>query len=217
MINPNYENVLVNGILRKRRSPSNTTSSAGYSREATSTNLQPAGQPPAKKTRHERTEESAENVLHIAANAGDNSANLDVSWSAILHQDIEVGGAKVKTEDIIDERDDKLAHNELASTLTHQVSDNNSDCDIADLLNANLDSPVDFLTGDPLDLTVLGASIRAPEWWSDQMQNNNFLDQSAIFQPDNKHPWAEDRTHTDFDLIDTDIHRLFDSSTLSQL
>lgn len=211
MINPNYENMLVNGILRKRRSPL----SSATSREPT-----PVSGGPSSSKRARVDADTSDNVLHIVSAGGSESgsAGLDMSWSAILHQDIDVGGAKVKTEDIIDERDDKLTpghhHHPLnGSSISRQLSDSLSDeYDISELINANLDSPVDLLTGDPLDLTILGSSIRAPDWWSDQAQTNSFLDQSGIFSSGSRHPWQEDRH--DFDNIDADIHRLFDNGSL---
>ena len=102
--------------------------------------------------------------------------SLDFNSNSILLQDIEVGGLKVKTEDIIDcaaTQEDPSA--QPITAFSPPPSDSNSDTSIDDLLgNGDLvanefENPVDFESGQPLDLSINGMSMRPPEWWSESL------------------------------------------------
>ena len=159
---------------------------------------------------------------------------LDFSWGNILSQDIDIGGIRIKTEDIIDEKD------EIASPITSfspPPSDSNSDVALEDLLNtadlAGVDlscEPMDLSSGNALDLSITGHSIKPPDWWSESLNGTlkELMDEaglpisrnglhtpisaSPIRDNEFSHPWAEDKCHLDDAIasFDTDIHNLFD-------
>ena len=173
-----------------------------------------------------------------SSGGGGDEPTLDFNWNSILLQDIDVGGTKVKTEDIIDHPE----HDDIASpiiSLSPPPSDSNSDISIDDLLNnatfaANeFENPIDFESGQPLDLSISGMSLRPPDWWSDSINESkgflspshagNGLDtpvtsQSPMGVTDSSgggladHPWAESRDVIDnaISSFDTDITNLFD-------
>ena len=93
----------------------------------------------------------------------------DFNWTAILNQDIEIGGVRVKTEQIIDNEDS----GPLIAMSPPSSETNSDDLGLDELFSQtdiSMDTPLDCTTHNPLDLTVTGTGIRPPEWWSD-----NFL------------------------------------------
>ena len=155
---------------------------------------------------------------------------LDFNWNSILLQDIDVGGSsKVKVEDGIDH----AAASQIAD-LSPPPSDSNSDVSIEDLLNNaafvnDLDNPIDFDTGEPLDLSISGMSLKPPDWWGDSLNDSKGLlglvvnggrdegcglhtpdmPQSPGEGEDSSHPWQEGEM-----AFDTDITDLFNMSDL---
>ena len=249
--------MFVNGIFKKRRSTARETITS----------------PPLKKIKREMESdfgvlgggigsltpqnslqgmEALEETMQLRlapVDEGDDTLRGDFNWNAILHQDIEVGGVSIKTEDIID---GEASEQELAdgaacpiTALSPPPSDSNSDVALEDLLNAadlagvgvgdpTYDhDPVDLSTS-ALDLTVQGAGIRPPDWWSESM--NKDLMQKAFMSPDHEtassgmhtplapspahdvdlgdysHPWAESRAELDEAIasFDLDLQNLFD-------
>ena len=159
----------------------------------------------------------------------------DFNWNAILDQDIEVGGICIKTEDIIDENSDPT--DSIAcpiTTLSPPPSDNNSDIGIEDFLNSSdlpstLDNPEDLSSssGSPLDLTIQGATIHPPDWWSESMnkdimhrglmspEHNSGLNTplaSPVPDAEFSHPWSDSRIDMDDAIasFDLDLQNLFD-------
>lgn len=232
-INPEFEDMFVNGIFKKRRG---------------STIREPIA-PCAKRIKKESEEGSddgsvvslvddienralikaactassrTDSILHVGPE--DLGDALDLSWSSILNQDIEVGGVHVKTEDIIDCQDSVDAVASSITSLSPPPSDTSSDVALEDLLsaglNTDLDSPFDFTTGDALDLTVSGTCIRRPEAWEvgrpDEYNHsglNTPISPSPIPEMDFSHPWADHRSELDQAIasLDSEIQNLFDS------
>ena len=111
--------------------------------------------------------------------------------------------------------------------LSPPPSDSNSDLGVDDLLfttsphaevtDAEMDSALDFLSGDPLDLTVSGTGLSKPEWWVDVPDLLKSLDHTSsrmstpvMGSPDH-HPWAESREYLDYNIdnFDCDFDNLF--------
>ena len=207
-INPEYSDMFVNGIFKKRRG-----SLSG--RETFLPTM-----PPAKRCRTDDSPRAmrGDTIFHIGADSI--SDVLDISWNTttLLSRDIDVGGVRVKTEDIIDEKENVEAVGTI-TPLSPPTSEGDTDVGLDDLLGAGLDfdDPLDLSTGSPLDLTVQGTGIRPPDWWSDsagrdmfagmlsprQFNHNSGLNTpipaSPVLDSDVElgHPWAEDRLELD--------------------
>ena len=241
-INPQYVDMLENGILKKRRA-------------SVRENIAPS--PPLKRIKSEpddlynpvkpscsgyRTDVGLVTVKtepgitdSRCLQLGDIGEGLDFSWSSILNQDIEVGGVRIKTEDIINETEQ--AANTITS-LSPPPSDSSSDVSFDDLLNnefvtEEMDLPLDLTTGNGLDLTIQGTGIRPPNWWEESLnsskgliqayenRNNSGLNtpigaspmhesvESEIISHHHHHPWAEDKTDLDQAIAAFDIDNLF--------
>ena len=163
--------------------------------------------------------------------------NMDFNWSSLLNQDITVGNHKIKTEDIID------GDSDIASPITDMSpppSEGSNSENILDdfLLNSDLSGdlpePLDFTTGGPLDLSISGINLKAPEWWNESLngglkgeeQDSGLhtpvhIAQSPAPDAEYAHPWAEDRADLDTALasfggdsdmsnLNSDISNLFD-------
>lgn len=233
-INPEYADMFVNGIFKKRRSTPRETVPAG---------------PPAKKVRREEEDYivspqnpslsngfssddlSDESQLRLNGEEVNETLRGDFNWNAILHQDINVGGVRIKTEDIIDDQEtDQIAV--PITTLSPPPSESNSDVALDELLNsadlgANFEDPVDLSAG-ALDLTVQGFGIRPPEWWLEGGQSTSDNNNTGLHTPvagspipethtddtDYSHPWAESRADLDEAIasFDLDLQNLFDES-----
>ena len=267
-INPEYEDMFINGIFKKRRA------------SATPTNLQPV-------TKRLKLESCDDSNSSLSDNDGDSSPmlntaalelslknptttfeikqepvdnvfptppadqllddHIDFNWNSLLMQDIEVGGVRIKTEDLIESSQaDSCESSDIASpitTLSPPPSDSNSEIAIEDFINntdftaTEFEDPLDFTTGQPLDLSISGMSLKPPEWWSDSIndskgffspnhshvtQDTNRDAPSGLSTPvlphsistgdDCNHPWAEDKNQLDEAIasFDTDIAQLFD-------
>jgi forkhead box protein J1 len=175
----------------------------------------------------------------------DKLMNGDINWSTILSQDIEIGGVRVKTEDIIDEK-----NYDVASPITDMSpppSDSSSDIGLEDLIHFDNElttaisptgDPVDLLSGDPLDLTVKGTTIQQPDWWNESLNSSkgfaglaSLMSQgrhSGLSTPVNvsassspahgaEHPWAEQPNYGDntFEAFDIDIDNLFEFTNMA--
>lgn len=148
--------------------------------------------------------------------------NGDINWSTILSQDIEIGGAGVKTEDL-------LSHTSVATPSTDLwpcISETASDTDLDDLIifdnaiKASVASDgdtLDFMCGDPLDLTIRGAGISADrDWWHESPNSSLSFDSlpaespsttrhcgvssSVHVQRSPAHSWTDSPTFTDSDV-----------------
>ncbi len=238
--------MFVNGIFKKRRN-------AG-TREP---NLPLP--PPAKRIKREPSDEGYLAAMALANEMNGTTSSLhqistdesttdseavdneimraDFNWNAIFHQDIEVSGVKIKTEDLIDTQEElENQVEEIASPITAlspPPSDSNSDVGLEDLLNpdfgTDLDGPLDLSTGDALDLTITGSLIKPPNWWAESINGrmgfqspehtNSGLNTPVTCNsptPDHEHssvhPWAENRTALDEAIasFDLDLQNLFE-------
>ncbi|ELT89986.1 hypothetical protein CAPTEDRAFT_222987 [Capitella teleta] len=155
-----------------------------------------------------------------------NGDGLDFTWSAILNQDVEVDCARVKTEEVIDDKeataimdlspppsDDSSSEVALDEFLTFPNSDSKT---------SNDKNALDLTNGQPLDLSIQGTSLKPPGWWADSLTGQMFPSSVSgpsdgpgglhtpihAPSPEYSHPWAESRAE-DLDQaiasFDTDI------------
>lgn len=238
-INPEYSDLIENGVFKKRRNSrdgqSGSTSNSpptlplnikGIKREPEDDGYENNSMPPSKMRRSD-----GGNVLHFGATEDEGHIKGDFNWTSILNQDIEIGGVKIKTEDLIDTNDDS-ASPIMAMSPPSSDSNSVSDFGLDDLLGDNdlssSESPLDFTTHDSLNLEVVGTGIKAPDWWADSFnagEHRNLLHnienietRSGLNTPvapspvhennENEHPWF-DRTDLNIDTP-FDVDNLFD-------
>jgi len=234
-INPEYSDMIENGVFKKRRNSRDGQSSSNSSSPL------PV---PLKKIKRELFDDDYpdfecqpykvrrvdDSVIQFGANEDEPHLKGDFNWTSILNQDIEIGGIRIKTEDLIDTSDD-VASPIMAMSPPSSDSNSVSDFGIDELLGENShssDMPLDFTTHDDLALAVVGTGIKAPDWWADSfnfgeqrglLQNiENIEARSGLHTPvnqspadedeENVHPWLE---RNDF-ISDTpfDVDNLFD-------
>lgn len=223
--------MIENGIFKKRR------------------NSRDACLPPSKKVKHD-DEDSNESLSDHFMFSGlpskknfnqsdilnfsheDDSLKGDFNWQSILNQDIEIGGVRVKTEDLIDTSDPSL--DSPTGGMSPHSSESDDNFSIEDLfantdLSNNSETPIDFTTeNDPLDLTLTGQQIRQPEWWEGSINLGNRIkhepDAAGLHTPIHVsaspvlvqapedpvlHPWAEHGGYADIGQA-FDVDNLFD-------
>ncbi|XP_046569399.1 forkhead box protein J1-B-like [Haliotis rubra] len=168
-LNPEYSDMIENGIFKKRRG----------SRDSC-----PA--PPAKKIKkeedpysflHDNNKNQREDkllsngsVIHFSCQDEDEEEDPalkgDFNWTSILSQDIEIAGIKIKTEQLLNDDSDA---GPLIAMSPPSSETNSDDLGLDDLLSqtdlVNSDFALDFTNNCPLDLTVSGTGIKAPDWW----------------------------------------------------
>lgn len=239
-INPEYSDMIENGVFKKRRN----------SRDGCPSSSSPPPMSGLKRIKCEplddddfsdsgfvqpikmRKLDDGNSVMHYGANDTE-EAHLkgDFNWTSILNQDIEIGGIRIKTEDLIDTSSEDAASPILAMSPPSSDSNSVSDFGIDDLLGENSfssDTPIDFTTSDNLDLSVVGTGIKAPDWWADSfnlgehrnlLQNieniecrsglNTPVASSPVHEHDeNAHPWFDRNDHDSDTPFDVD--NLFD-------
>lgn len=271
-INPEFEDMFVNGIFKKRRGSASAPAvappapkrskreeedyqaalaiSGGGVLPSASVLLTPATPSsmngplsPLKEVKIKTEPGLGDHLAQVGARAESalNGDSLDFSWNAILNQDIEVGGVRVKTEEMIDSKDFEATP--ITDLSPPPSEDSSSDIAFEELLNGDLqssdgqdtsDGAVDLTTGQPLDLSITGTSLKPPEWWAESFNSSMFqsatgssgdINPSAEQNPglhtpihapspvDYSHPWAESRSE-DLDQamasFDPDIASLFD-------
>ncbi len=204
-INPEYSHMFVNGVFKKRR----PGSSAGSSGTGSPT---PVVSPLAKRIKVEPTDSDESYLAALNLGVGDQGGGADFggtwsqhsngvtdhsdlvksdfNWNAIFHQDIDVSGVRIKTEDIIDGGAGEgmsghdapsafgVAENGMESSITAlspPASPPDSDSGLEELLlggDAGVlgDGPLDLRTGGELDLTITGTSLKAPDWWAESLR-----------------------------------------------
>ncbi|CAL1543590.1 unnamed protein product [Lymnaea stagnalis] len=165
-INPEYGDLVENGVFKKRRGSRENMVS-----------------PPIKRCKQEdddfpyvagmksgaREDKLLSNgSAHFGMDDDENSLTLrgDFNWTSILNQHIDIDGCTVKTEQILDD-----AEQSPFIEMSPPSSETNSDdLGIDDLFsssgNFSISIPADFPSNDPLDLTVQGTTIKPPDWWS---------------------------------------------------
>lgn len=218
-INPEYNDMIENGIFKKRRN----------SRETPCL-------PPTKKIKREEEDDFSscskagkkEGLVHFGNHEDQDHLKGDFNWTSILNQDIEIGGVRVKTEDLLDSNDSCDSAPMVAMSPPSSEC-NSDDFTIEDLFSqtelSNDQSPIDFVTNDPLDLTINGHHIEVPQWWeqslnlsgnlkSDPEHNKSGLNTPIAPSPapedhtDTEHPWAMNGFDDIGDAFDVD--NLFD-------
>ena len=217
-INPEYSDMFVNGVFKKRRAggggPCTPTmhGSVAYP-PAKRIKLEPQddddadeGYLAAMAISNELSAETNEDLLtdshdrdphhlqglHESLSDHRGVVKSDFNWNAIFHQDIEVSGVRIKTEDIIDAQGNicdsrgsplGVEGGDMESPITAlspPASDSNSDVALEDLLNPDfntdsLDNPLDLSTGGDLDLTITGHSLKAPDWWAETLLSRGLM------------------------------------------
>lgn len=217
-INPDYNDMIDNGVFKKRRN----------SREGPCP-------PPMKKIKKEPEDDylpschgramKQESVVHFS-NDEHESLKGDFNWTSILHQDIEIAGIKIKTEDLLDGPDSSssVPSDPMSPPSSECSSDNFSIEDLFTQHDLSQDVPFDYTTNDPLDLTINGSHISPPEWWSEDMNTGDHVNikhsnglhtpiipSSPVQEHDHLdgHPWAESSTFADIAEA-FDVDNLFD-------
>ncbi|KAK3579229.1 hypothetical protein CHS0354_033298 [Potamilus streckersoni] len=228
-INPEYNDMIESGVFKKRR------------------NSRDSNPPPTPVKRIKKEEDllpscSGDSRTNVGSIDGgwnyviqcgnhEDYASLkgDFTWTSILNQDIDIGGVKVKTEDLIDSNETYEATSSIISMSPPSSESNSNDFGFDELFSGMKysDIPVDMTTNDPLDLTVVGQSIKAPEWWNESINfgdSRNFYCQgkigresglhtpiapSPVHDHEGNHPWSEG---VDLEQMSTafDVDNLFD-------
>ena len=169
-INPNYSDMIENGIFKKRRACSDSHATHNKQLQDDNDELLIA----ANKIKGTREDKLLSNGLAQYGQQDDSGQSItlqnDFNWSAILNEDIDIGGIKVKTEHI----DGDVFSPLTALSPPSSESTTSDDLSLDELFstsNLSIDMPGESIVRNPLDLTVTGTSIRPPEWWSDNMLN----------------------------------------------
>ena len=241
-INPDYNDMIENGIFKKRRSSRDgqplpnscsppTLPIKRIKEEPLDDGYPDCREPPSKVQKTD----NRHSVFQIGAHDDDAQGHLkgDFNWTSILNQDIEIGGVKIKTEDLIDSSNDDAASPIMAMSPPSSDSNSVSDFAIDDLLGeadfSNSDTPIDFTTRDNLSLEVIGTGIKAPDWWADSLnageqrgllQNiENIETRSGLNTPvasspvhyldESAHPWFDNKNEYNIDTP-FDVDNLFD-------
>lgn len=176
-INPEYSDLIENGVFKKRRNSRDGQSSSSSNSPTLSLGLKRIKQEPDDDGYGELSQpskmrklEDGNTVLHFGVHEDDSHLKGDFNWTSILNQDIEIGGIKIKTEDLID-TNNVDASPIIAMSPPSSDSNSVSDFGLDDFLGENelssSNSPLDFTTSDPLSLEVVGTGIKAPNWWAD--------------------------------------------------
>ncbi|XP_052816847.1 forkhead box protein J1-like [Mya arenaria] len=239
-INPEYSDLIENGVFKKRRNSRDgqTTPTTSCSPTNVPFSLKRVKQEPDDSGYEEigysqptkiRRLDDGNSVLHFGASEEEGHLKGDFNWTSILNQDIEIGGIKIKTEDLIDTNDD-AASPIMAMSPPSSDSNSVSDFGLDDLLGdtdfSNSGSPLDLQATDCLSLAVVGTGIKAPDWWADSfnggerglLQNiENIETRSGLNTPVASpvhesditgHPWF-DRAEINLDTP-FDVDNLFD-------
>lgn len=174
-INPQYGDLVENGVFKKRRGSRDNIPSPPIKRFKMDDDdfLCVAGMK--STTREDKLLSNGSSDFSVDDDDTENSLTLkgDINWTTILSQDIDIGGRKIKTEDILDQAD-----NSPFLALSPPSSETNSDDLGLDEFFSQTHSfpvemPLDFQSNDPLDLTVQGTTIKPPDWWTMDNHDNN--------------------------------------------
>ncbi len=253
-INPEYSHMFVNGVFKKRRpgsggyvtppgmsppakrikpEPADSDTEEGYLAAMAISNEMGAGYAnPWDSGVHSHS--SAQGTYNGMFSDHSDLVKSDFNWNAIFHQDIDVSGVRVKTEEIIDGGiGDQVGMESPITALSPPASPTgSSDPGLDDLLGSlpgggDLDCPLDLSTGGELDLTITGTSLKAPDWWSGSVRGMGVgsaagsrsglstpVAPSPVPEPDDPHPWAEPRS-LDQAMFDLDLQNLFEDDSFS--
>ena len=207
-INPEYEHEMMNGIYKKRRGsaalrdvPLSMASPSSLKRQRsidTSDSDSSNNVPDAPPAKLQKVKTEPVNVPCLVG---------DFSWNSILNENITVGDQQIKGAEIVD-GDEDAASPITAMSPPPSEGSNKGDDFFEDFLNNPLD-PIDFTSGQPLDLSITGTNISKPSWWDESFsgcfreeENNSNNDNglhTPIHSPDT-HPWAEDKNELDMAL-----------------
>lgn len=224
-LNPEYSDMFVNGVFKKRRHAGNfvaptTPTPKRIKKEVSETERAVAALEAATSNEPKVVVVKQEPELRpdaiIDPSSDSTLAAEDISWNALLEQDIDVGGMKMKTEQIIDgtEGNNQDTPDELEELLRD-----------ADLCTDDQDSPLDLCSGGALDLTVSGIGIKPPEWWEKctmEESQNETTGKSGLSTPiapspisEAGHPWEEsNKDELDRALDNLNVGNLLDFNSL---
>lgn len=159
-INPEYGDLVENGVLRKRCSGRDTIPSPPKRLKVEEDD---AARVSGLKSgvRDDKMLSNGSSDLDTDTDDYENSllVRSDLTWATILNQN-----TKINSEE------DNQADNESLSFLAMSPPSSETNC--ADLglelfsqTDFTMSLPIDFQSNDPLDLTVQGTTIRPPDWW----------------------------------------------------
>lgn len=226
-INPEYNDMLVDGVLKKRRTPTRETFMP-----VKRIKLEPVdnGYPTSQSEKKPTTVAQGDQSFVNEGVSQKDLRNGNYSWNQLLNQDIMVGGVTIKTEDIIDDHvrclDEETTEAVLNITSeSPPTSIENSDNSLDEIWNTEFDptgqpNPLDLsLSGFALDLSIQGQGLRAPEWWDGNAQSvleptaeNNPGMHTPVHTPDTpSHPWAEPKLSIEEAIDAFDMKNFFDS------
>ena len=154
-----------------------------------------------------------ESVVHFS-NEEHESLKGDFNWTSILHQDIEIAGIKIKTEDLLDGPDSSssVPSDPMSPQSSECSSDNFSIEDLFAQTDLSQDVPFDYTSNDPLVLTLTGSYPSPPaDWLSEGLNAGEQVDvkhnsglhtpivSSPVQEHDNLdgHSWADSITFAD--------------------
>lgn len=141
----------------------------------------------------------------------------------LLNEDIEVGGVRLRTGDIIG---DVVSDNNDSNfmTLSPPSSDDTNDS-FEDLLGGELTQPAPSSSGtvtgrgreteDAAGMSIQGVKIEPPEWWSESLTGNSF---NGIFVSESEadsHPWSSNKSDIDDAIAALDDMEKFLSSSFN--
>ena len=169
-INPDYSDMIENGIFKKRRNSRDSCPMPPTKRVKREEDELLMAVNSIKGTREDKLLSNGSVHYGQQDDSDDDSLTLrgDFNWTAILNQDIDIGGVRVKTEHIIDSDES----GPLIAMSPPSSETNSDDLGLDDLFSQtdiSMDMPLDCTTRNPLDLTVTGTGIRPPEWWGDSL------------------------------------------------
>ncbi|WAQ95637.1 FXJ1B-like protein, partial [Mya arenaria] len=180
-INPEYRDLIENGAFKKCRNSQEgqttnttrcTTADAQFSLERVKQEPNDNGDEVVgcSQPTKIRKLDDGNSVLQFGANEEEEHLRDDFNWAAILNQDIEIGGIKIKTEDLIDTNDDAaipIMAMSPPSSDSNSVSELGLDNLLGDTDFSNSGSSLDYKAADCLSLAVFGTGINSPDWWAD--------------------------------------------------
>ena len=233
-INPEYSDMLVDGVLKKRR----TCTRENYMLPVKRIKCEPEDDGyNTSCSSNERPKSNEEKVNEQRSLVGEGVSPHDLmngnySWNELLNQDIMVGGVTVKTEDIIDDNvtclEEQNEESAFIGASPTSSSIDNSDSSLDDFWNMdfttdsnNQDVPLDLSTsGFALDLTIQGVGLRAPPNWWEAAPAGPAKNDSGMHTPVHEsdsldHPWSESRLSVEDAIAAFDIDNLFDADVPS--
>ena len=170
-INPDYSDMIENGTFKKRRNSPEMCPLFPNKRIKREEDELEMAVNSIKGTREDKL--LSNSSFGAQDDSDDDSLTLrgDFNWTAILNQDIDIGGVRVKTEHLIDTEDSSGPLIAMSPPSSETNSDDLGLDDLFSQTDISMDTPLDCTNRNPLDLTVTGTGIRPPDWWADSLLN----------------------------------------------